>query len=70
MFDNEVLITEQDKNILLSNIKGINDILNKYPCSSDYNLPLVTVMSRAKGLANESENWIKLLYTESNDTTK
>lgn len=62
MFDNEVLIKKQDKEILMSNIKNINDILDKYDYSSNYSLNTSTAMSRAKSFSKEAETWIKILY--------
>lgn len=62
MFNNEVLIEKEDKAILLSNIKNINKILDKYDYSTNYNLHTVTSMSRAKTASKEAETWIKLLY--------
>ncbi len=64
MFSNEVLIEKQDKETLMSNIKIINDILDKYAYSTNYNLHTVTSMSRAKTLSKEAEEWIKLLHTK------
>jgi len=63
MFENEVIITTQDKETLLANIKNINNILNKYPYSSNYDLNTVTSISRAKSLSKEAEIWIDLLHT-------
>jgi hypothetical protein len=64
MFDNEVLIEKQDKEILLSNIKKINDILDKYPYSTNYSLDTATCMGRVKCLSRDAEQWIELLYTK------
>ena len=61
MFENEVLIDSKDKEIILSNIKIINDILGKYEYSNNYNLHTVTTMSKAKTVSKEAGEWIGLL---------
>lgn len=61
MFNNEVIISEADKEQLLYHIKIVNEILDKYPYFK-YNAT-TTNMSRAKTASKNAEAWIKNLYT-------
>lgn len=62
-FKNEVFISNDDKQRLVSLINEINEILEKYPYSSDYTHHTVTTMSMAKSHSKDAETWIKLLKT-------
>ena len=63
MFENEVIISEVDKEQALYHIKKVNEILNKYPHVNGFAYP-ITNMSRAKHVSTEAEKWIGYLYTE------
>lgn len=63
-FKNEVSVSEDDKKRLVSLIREVNEILEKYPYSSDYSQHTVTSISRAKSYSKEAETWINLLKTD------
>lgn len=66
MFENEVIISETDKDTILYHIKQVNEILNKYPYQSNNHGccgNISTNMSRAKTAAQNAEKWIENLYT-------
>lgn len=63
MFDNEVIISKKDKDILCSLLEQVNEILDKYPYSTK-TCTTITAMSRAKTSAKEAQECVELLYTE------
>lgn len=62
IFENEVIISEVDKNEALYHIRAVNKILNKYPYCSCY-ANTVTTVSRAKTYSKNAEEWIGYLHT-------
>ena len=62
MFENEVTITESDKEHVLYHIRKVNEILDKYP-HFKYDGTIHTNMSRAKTASKNAEAWISNLYT-------
>ena len=69
MFENEVIISETDKEQVLCCIKQVNEILDKYPHVNGFVYP-ITNMSRAKRAAIEAEKWIECLYTSNKGEEK
>lgn len=67
MFENEVMITEEDKKRLIELLTEADEILKKYPFVSKTGHHTVTMMSRAKTCVADGRQWCQLLYTESND---
>ena len=63
MFENEVMISETDKEQVLYHIKKVNEILDKYPHVNGFAYP-ITNMCRAKRASLEAEKCIEYLYTE------
>jgi len=63
MFENEVFVETQDKELLLYHIRKVNDILDKYPYQSKHGYT-VTSISRAKNFSQDAEEWIDLLSTK------
>ena len=68
MFENEVIISESDKEKALYHIQEVNKILDKYPYSSCF-AHTITNISRAKGYSKDAEKWISYLET-SNSSSK
>lgn len=64
MYNGEVAVTKEDKAELETLILKINEILNKYPYSSDYSCNMVSAMSRAKNFSIDAKEWIGYLRTD------
>ena len=62
-FPNEVYINPKEKARLIELLEEADDILEKYPYSSDASHHTVTCMSRAKSSVYEANEQVKLLYT-------
>lgn len=64
MFENEVIISEADKEQALHYIQKVNEILDPYAYSA-FDCSIPTNMSRAKHSARMAEKWIECLCTDS-----
>lgn len=62
MFSNEVLVDKADKERLVQLLREANDILKKYPYKIYNGSNTVTIMSRAKTITKEAEEWCNYLY--------
>lgn len=69
MFENEVIISDSDKEQALCYIKKVNEILDKYPYVNGFAYT-ITNMCRAKCATIEAEKWIEHLYTENKGEEK
>ena len=66
MFENEVIVSTEDKERLVALMKEANAILEKYPYFSKPDCHTVTCVSRAKNAVKEARDWCGMLYTEPN----
>lgn len=68
MFSNEVVISEEDKALLMEHIAIVDSILDKYPYELyEKRSDAVTAMSRAKSYTKNAKQWIGYLYTSIED---
>lgn len=61
MFENEVLISKEDKDEITKDIEHIKKILDKYPYSSCFSNS-VSTMARAKCYVDQASEWIRYLH--------